>query len=305
MRILATGGAGFIGSHVVEYYLKQGFDVVVVDNLSTGSRENLPSHKSLRFIEADITEDLELDGPFDLIYHLASPASPRDYLRLPIETLKVGSIGTINTLRLARRFQAKYILASTSEVYGDPEVHPQDESYFGNVNPIGPRSVYDEAKRFAEAVTASYRREFGIKTMIIRIFNTYGPRMKKGDGRAIPTFVDQALGSKPITVYGDGSQTRSFCYIDDLISGMVRLAEVDHPGPVNLGNPDEFPIIELAHLVKELTGSKSPITFSPLPQDDPKRRCPDITLASKLTGWRPQVPLREGLKHYIEWIRNT
>ncbi|RKX71218.1 SDR family NAD-dependent epimerase/dehydratase [candidate division WOR-3 bacterium] len=304
MRVLITGGAGFIGSHLVDFYLREGAEVVVVDNLITGSRENLSDHKRLTLVEEDVSGKLSVTGPFDLIFHLASPASPKDYLRLPIETLRTGSVGTINTLELARSCRARYILASTSEVYGDPQVHPQEESYFGNVNPVGPRSVYDEAKRFAEAVTFAYQRKYGLKTTIIRIFNTYGPRMKKEDGRAIPTFFAQALRNEPITVFGDGNQTRSFCYIDDLIRGMVGLTRIDHPGPINLGNPDEYRIIELATMIKEITNSASPITFAPPLEDDPRRRCPDISLVRSLIGWQPEIPLKEGLRRYYEWIRD-
>ncbi|HIE06143.1 MAG TPA: SDR family oxidoreductase [bacterium (Candidatus Stahlbacteria)] len=304
MRILITGGAGFIGSHLAEYYLNKNEDVVVIDNLITGKKENLPEDPKLNFIKADINDNPKIDGPFDIIFHLASPASPKDYLDFPIETMTTGSIGTINTLEWARDFECRYIFASTSEVYGDPSVHPQDESYFGNVNPIGPRSVYDEAKRFGEAITSAYRRRYGLKTTIIRIFNTYGPRMKKTDGRAVPTFVEQAIKDKSITIFGDGSQTRSFCYIDDLIRAIIKISQIDHPGPVNLGNPTEYTILELAKLIIKLTNSKSKITYQSLPEDDPQRRCPDIKLAQSLIDWQPQVSLEDGLKRYVGWVKN-
>lgn len=304
MRILITGGAGFIGSHLTDYYLKKGAEVIVIDNLITGKKENLPDHPNLKFIKSDINDKIEVKGQIDYIFNLASPASPKDYLEFPIETMRTGSIGTINTLDLARDLETRYILASTSEIYGDPLVHPQSESYLGNVNPIGPRSVYDEAKRFAEAITSGYRRKYGLETTIIRIFNTYGPRMKKDDGRAIPTFVDQALKNIPITIYGDGSQTRSFCYIDDLIDGIVEIAQTKHPGPINLGNPDEFTIKELADLVIKLTRSQSRFEYQDLPQDDPKRRCPDISLVRTLVGWQPRIMLEDGLREYVEWIKN-
>jgi len=267
--------------------------------------EHLEGRQGFRFILHDVCEPLAIEEPLDGIFHLASPASPKDYLEHPIETLDVGSIGTRRMLELARRHGARFLLSSTSECYGDPLVHPQPESYWGNVNPVGPRSCYDEAKRFAEALTTAYRRVYGLRTSIARIFNTYGPRMKLDDGRVVPTFLDQALRGVPLTVYGDGSQTRSFCYVSDLVDGLCRLLLSDEPGPVNLGNPEELPVLEFARLILELTGSPSPIEFHPLPEDDPKRRQPDITKARQVLGWEPRVSLREGLQRTIAWLRTS
>ena len=307
MRMLITGGAGFIGSHLTDRFLADGHEVLCMDNLITGSRQNiahLERHARFRFIEHDISKPLELDGLLQLILHFASPASPIDYLKLPIQTLKVGSLGTLNALGIAKAKQARFLLASTSEVYGDPKVHPQVETYWGHVNPIGPRGVYDEAKRFAEAMTMAYHRAHGIDTRIVRIFNSYGPRMRLEDGRAIPAFISQALRGEPITVFGDGGQTRSFCYIDDLVEGLVRLTRAAYHEPVNLGNPEEYTILQLAQRILALTGSRSRIVHQPLPQDDPKQRCPDIGLAQqRLGGWRPITPLDAGLGQTIESFR--
>ena len=299
---LVTGGAGFLGSHLCDELLRRGHHVVCVDNLETGSLANIEhiGQPEFEFINHDLTEFVNIDGPVDFIYHLASPASPIDYLRLPLHTLKVGSYGTHHTLGLAKKHRARFLLASTSEVYGDPQVHPQDESYWGHVNPIGPRGVYDEAKRYAEAMTMAYHRQQGVDTCIVRIFNTYGPRMLPNDGRAIPTFIRQALEGKPLTVFGDGSQTRSFCYVDDLIRGLVLLAESGEHMPVNIGNPDEFTLLELAQVVVEVTGSRSEIVHEALPTDDPQVRQPDISRARDLLGWEPKVDLREGLRKTIE-----
>jgi dTDP-glucose 4,6-dehydratase len=288
--------------------LAEGHEIIAVDNLLTGSManlEHLEGRQGFRFILHDVCEPLAIEEPLDGIFHLASPASPKDYLEHPIETLDVGSIGTRRMLELARRHGARFLLSSTSECYGDPLVHPQPESYWGNVNPVGPRSCYDEAKRFAEALTTAYRRVYGLRTSIARIFNTYGPRMKLDDGRVVPTFLDQALRGVPLTVYGDGSQTRSFCYVSDLVDGLCRLLLSDEPGPVNLGNPEELPVLEFARLILELTGSPSPIEFHPLPEDDPKRRQPDITKARQVLGWEPRVSLREGLQRTIAWLRTS
>uniref|UniRef100_A0A7V3RI09 SDR family oxidoreductase n=1 Tax=candidate division WOR-3 bacterium TaxID=2052148 RepID=A0A7V3RI09_UNCW3 len=306
MKVLITGGAGFIGSHLLDYYLNKGAEVIVVDNLITGKEENIISHKEnkrFRFLRHDICEPLPIKEKIDLLLHFASPASPLDYLKYPIETMKTASIGTVNMLEFARSSDAKFILASTSEVYGDPLVHPQVEEYWGNVNPVGIRSVYDEGKRFAEAITIAYHRKFKLKIGIARIFNTYGERMRPGDGRVIPTFIEQALKNEPITIFGDGNQTRSFCYISDLIRGITRLAEIDYPMPINLGNPKEFTIIELARKIKELCNSNSEFTFKPLPEDDPHRRNPDITKARKILGWEPEIELDEGLRRVIDWFR--
>jgi dTDP-glucose 4,6-dehydratase len=298
---VVTGGAGFLGSHLCEYLLDQGYRVIGVDNLDTATLENIEHIRrdEFLFVNHDMTQHLELAEPVDVVYHLASPASPIDYLRLPLHTLKVGSYGTHNALGLAKFKRARFLLASTSEVYGDPQVHPQPESYWGNVNPIGPRGVYDEAKRYAEAMAMAYHRQQGVDTSIARIFNTYGPRMRSHDGRAIPTFVRQALESEPITVFGDGSQTRSFCYVDDLIRGLHLLAESDEHLPVNLGNPQEFSILELAQTVVRLTSSKSEIVFEALPIDDPQVRQPDITRARQLLGWEPEIQLEEGLRRLL------
>jgi dTDP-glucose 4,6-dehydratase len=304
-RVLITGGAGFIGSHLCDYFLAKGAEVVCVDNLLTGTTDNIAHIRSPRFtfIDLDVTNYIYIEGPVDYILHFASPASPLDYLELPIQTLKVGSLGTHKALGLAKAKGAMFLLASTSEVYGDPLVHPQKESYWGNVNPIGPRGVYDEAKRFAEALTVAYRNAHHIDTKIARIFNTYGPRMRLNDGRAIPAFMSQSLTGKPVTVFGTGSQTRSFCYIDDLVEGIYRLLMSSHPGPMNLGNPDELSLLEMARLVIRLTRSKSRIVHRPLPTDDPKVRQPDITLALKTLHWRPKVTLEEGLSRTVDYFR--
>ena len=304
-RALITGAAGFIGSHLVDYLLAQGHEVIGMDNFITGDRSNLEHVRERRFqfVEHDVTEEIRVDGPLDYILHFASPASPIDYLELPIQTLKVGSLGTHKTLGLAKAKKAKFLLASTSEVYGDPLVHPQKEDYWGNVNPIGPRGVYDEAKRFAEAMTVAYHRYHRVDIKIARIFNTYGPRMRIKDGRAIPAFISQALQNQPITVFGEGHQTRSFCYVSDLVDGLYRLLTSQQNMPVNLGNPAEMTIEELAETIRRKTGSKSPIVFDPLPVDDPKVRQPDISLARKLLGWSPRVSLDEGLTTTIAYFR--
>jgi dTDP-glucose 4,6-dehydratase len=299
---LVTGGAGFLGSNLCDYLLSRSHRVVCVDNLDTGSLENirhLKNGSNFRFEILDITDHYEVDEPIDFVYHMASPASPIDYARLPLHTLKVGAYGTHNTLGLAKRHRARFLLASTSEVYGDPLVHPQPESYWGNVNPIGPRGVYDEAKRYAEALVMAYLRQQGVDTCIARIFNTFGGRMRPHDGRAIPTFLRQALSEKPVTVFGDGSQTRSFCYVDDLLRGLVLLAESDAHEPVNIGNPGEMTLLEMAELIIELTESRSEIVFEALPMDDPQVRQPDITRAKQLLGWEPDVDVREGLRRTI------
>jgi dTDP-glucose 4,6-dehydratase len=299
---LVTGGAGFLGSHLCDELLRRGHRVICVDNVETGSLNNIEHIRvpEFRFMQSDIVEPYLVDEPVDVVYHLASPASPIDYLRLPLHTLKVGSHGTHNTLGLAKRHRARFLLASTSEVYGDPQLHPQAEDYWGHVNPIGPRGVYDEAKRYAEALTMAYHRQQGVDTAIIRIFNTYGPRMRPHDGRAIPTFLRQALQDRPITVFGDGSQTRSFTYVDDLIRGMIALAESGYHNPVNVGNPNEFTLLELANAVIEITGSGSQIVYEALPTDDPQVRQPDISLAQKVLGWTPEIQLREGLQKTID-----
>lgn len=305
MRILITGAAGFLGSHLCDRFRREGHSVVAIDNYITGTPENL-AHllgDGFELVQHDVTEYVHVPGVLDGILHFASPASPTDYLELPIQTLKVGSLGTHKALGLAKAKEARFLLASTSEVYGDPLVHPQPESYWGNVNPIGPRGVYDEAKRFAEALTMAYRRAHGVDTRIVRIFNTYGPRMRPGDGRVVSNFIVQALRGEPLTVYGDGGQTRSFCYVSDEVEGIYRLFMSDVTEPVNIGNPDEFRVSELADLVLELTGSSSKIRHLPLPEDDPKVRQPDITRARELLDWEPQVPLREGLAQTIEFFR--
>jgi dTDP-glucose 4,6-dehydratase len=299
---VVTGGAGFLGSHLCEHLLTQGHRVICVDNLETASLENIEHvrDEAFSFVNHDVIEHIEIEEPVDFVFHLASPASPIDYLRLPLHTLKVGSYGTHNALGLAKFKRARFLLASTSEVYGDPEVHPQPETYWGHVNPIGPRGVYDEAKRYAEAMTMAYHRQQGVDTSIARIFNTYGPRMRPHDGRAIPTFVRQALENKPLTVYGDGSQTRSFCYVDDLVRGLFLLAQSEEHLPVNLGNPSEFTILELAETVIRLSGSTSEIVFEALPIDDPQIRQPDITRARQLLGWEPEIELEAGLKRLLQ-----
>jgi dTDP-glucose 4,6-dehydratase len=298
---LVTGGAGFLGSHLCEHLLEKGHRVICVDNLETASLENIEHVRDhgFTFVNHDMIEHIEIEEAVDFVFHLASPASPIDYLRLPLHTLKVGSYGTHNALGLAKFKRARFLLASTSEVYGDPEVHPQPETYWGHVNPIGPRGVYDEAKRYAEAMTMAYHRQQGVDTSIARIFNTYGPRMRPHDGRAIPTFVRQALENKPLTVYGDGSQTRSFCYVDDLVRGLFLLAESGEHLPVNLGNPTEFTILELAECVLRVSGSRSEIVFEALPIDDPQIRQPDITRARQLLGWEPEVELEAGLRRLL------
>jgi dTDP-glucose 4,6-dehydratase len=306
VRVVITGGAGFIGSHLCERYLRDGHAVVCVDNFITGRPENIQpllGHPAFELIQHDVSQPLQVPGPVDLVLHFASPASPVDYLKYPIQTLKVGSLGTHNTLGLAKAKGAAYLLASTSEVYGDPEEHPQRESYWGHVNPIGLRGVYDEAKRFAEAMTMAYHRTHGLKTHIARIFNTYGPRMRLDDGRALPNFMGQALRKEPLTIYGDGTQTRSFCYIDDLVEGIVRLARTGYPEPVNLGNPNEVTIRQFAEEILQLSGSTSGLVFQPLPQDDPRVRRPDITRAKELLGWSPQVERQEGLRRTLEYFR--
>lgn len=306
MRIVVTGGAGFIGSHLCERFLGDGHEVLSVDNLITGNRahvEMFAAEPGYTFIEHNISEPLYLDGDVDAVLHFASPASPVDYARYPIPTLKVGAIGTWHTLGLAKAKGARYLLASTSEVYGDPKVNPQPESYWGHVNPIGPRGCYDEAKRYAEAMVMAYHRTHGIGSRIVRIYNTFGPSMRPHDGRAIPEFINQALRDEPITVHGDGSQTRSFCYVDDLVEGIVRLLHTDFHEPVNLGNPDEWTILRLAETIRELAGSRSEIVFVERPIDDPTVRRPDITRARELLGWEPKVPVREGLRRTIDWFR--
>ncbi|HVF14390.1 MAG TPA: UDP-glucuronic acid decarboxylase family protein, partial [Acidimicrobiales bacterium] len=305
-RVVVTGGAGFLGSHLCRSLLERGDSVVAVDNLLTGRRENLADlfgRPGFMFQHHDVSNFVHVPGPVDAVLHCASPASPVDYLEHPIPTLKVGSLGTHITLGLALHKGARYLLASTSEVYGDPLVHPQAEDYWGNVNPIGPRGVYDEAKRFAEAMTTAYQRFHGLDVRIVRIFNTYGPRMRRADGRAVSNFLTQALDGKPITIYGDGSQTRSFCYVDDQVRGILGLLDSDHVGPMNIGNPDEHTLLELADAVIEITGSSSSLVFEPLPVDDPKRRRPDIGLARRVLEWEPEVPLREGLARTAEWFR--
>ncbi len=308
MRILVTGAAGFLGSHLSDRLLGAGHDVIGMDNLLTGSMANLAhlgTNQRFTFIKHDVTNQLDIDGPVDGIFHFASPASPIDYLALPIQTLKVGSLGTHKALGLAKAKHARLLLASTSEIYGDPHVHPQPESYWGHVNPIGPRGVYDEAKRFAEAMTMAYHRHHGVDTRIVRIFNTYGPRMRAKDGRVVSNFIVQALTGEALTIYGDGSQTRSFCYVDDLIEGIMRLFERGTSEPVNIGNPDEFTVRELAELVLRMTASRSSIVPRPLPVDDPQQRCPDIARARETLGWRPTVDLEEGLGRTIAHFKRV
>ena len=307
MRILLTGGAGFIGSNLSDLLIKEGHTIICMDNLITGKKDNirhLLENPNFEFIEHDVTKYIDIDGKIDYVLHFASPASPVDYLKYPIKTLKVGSLGTHNALGVAKEHNAKFFLASTSEVYGDPLINPQPETYWGNVNCIGPRGVYDEAKRFAEAITLAYHRSHGVDTKIIRIFNTYGPRMRDHDGRAIPNFIDQALKNEPLTVYGDGSQTRSFCYVTDLIAGIYKLMLSDLNEPVNIGNPNEMSLLSLAKKIIELTNSTSTIVHKPLPTDDPKVRRPDSTKATSLLNWAPEVNLDDGLKKTIDWFRN-
>ncbi|MGA9006947.1 MAG: UDP-glucuronic acid decarboxylase family protein [Xanthobacteraceae bacterium] len=307
MRIVVTGGAGFIGSHLCDALIARGDLVICLDNLATGRMENIEhliDCPPFTFSDCDVSVKVDVDGPVDAVVHLASAASPPDYQRLALETLAVGSKGTENALRLAEAKEARFLLASTSEVYGDPAVHPQTEDYWGNVNPIGPRSVYDEAKRFAEALTFAYSTVRGLNVGIIRIFNTYGPRMSARDGRVVTNFITQALNGDPITIYGDGRQTRSFCYIDDLIRGIVKMLDSAERGPVNLGNPEEFTISDFAKLVLEITDSSSPVEYRPLPVDDPTRRCPDITMARRALKWQPEIPVSEGVRKTAEWLKS-
>jgi dTDP-glucose 4,6-dehydratase len=306
LRAVITGGAGFLGSHLCDYLIGRGWDVLSIDNLVTGSEGNashLGKQPHFRMMRHDVSHYIDVPGPVDYVLHFASPASPVDYLKLPIQTLKVGALGTHNSLGLALAKKAKYFLASTSECYGDPQISPQPETYWGHVNPIGPRGVYDEAKRFAEAMVMAYHRFHGVDTHIVRIFNTYGPRMRLNDGRALPNFVYQALRGQPITVYGDGKQTRSFCYVSDLIEGIYRLMSSEEHEPVNIGNPQEITILEFAERVRALLGSDVPIVFKALPQDDPKQRCPDISKAKRLLGWQPKVNLNEGLQLTLNFFR--
>ena len=306
-RIVVTGGSGFLGSNLCDRFIDRGDEVVCIDNLITGSRDNvahLADNPAFTFIQHDVSKHIDLDGPVDAILHFASPASPRDYLDMPIQTLKVGSLGTHNALGLALAKGARLLLASTSEVYGDPQVHPQTEEYWGHVNPIGPRGVYDEAKRFAEAITLAYHRTHDLDVAIVRIFNTYGPRMRPRDGRVVSNFLVQALNGEPLTIYGDGTQTRSFCYVDDEVRGIVALLDSGETGPINIGNPGEFTILELAEKVKAVVGGATEIVFEPLPVDDPAQRRPDITKAKALLGWEPEVELVEGLTRTAEWMRS-
>jgi dTDP-glucose 4,6-dehydratase len=308
MRIVVLGGAGFLGSHLCDSLITQGHSVVCVDNLITGNKSNikhLMSHPDFEFSKQNISNGLKIDGNVDYVLHFASPASPIDYYKYPVETLKVGSMGTMRALNLARQNKSRFLLASTSEIYGDPLQSPQTEDYRGNVNPVGPRSVYDEAKRFAEAITMTYHRLYGIDTKIVRIFNTYGPRMKKDDGRAIPTLMNQAMRGEPLTIFGDGSQTRSFCYVSDLIEGINRFMLSDFVGPMNLGNPEELTILEMAEKILQITGSGSGMVFRPLPEDDPKQRRPDITKAQKILHWNPIVKLDTGLRETVEWFKKA
>lgn len=308
MRVLITGGAGFIGSHLAEFLLNKGHQVICMDNISTGSMDNIAhlfQKEDFEFIKQDVTQYIYVKGPIDFILHFASPASPIDYLKMPIQTLKVGSLGTHKALGLAKEKKARFLLASTSEIYGDPLIHPQQESHWGNVNPIGSRGVYDEAKRFAEAMVMAYHRYHVLDTRIVRIFNTYGPRMRKDDGRAVPTFITQAQQNQDLTVFGDGSQTRSFGYITDLLDGLYRLMNSNYNLPVNIGNPAEMSILEIAQLIIKETNSQSKIVFRPLPEDDPKVRQPDISLATSILQWSPQVPIEEGLRKTIRWFENS
>ncbi|HYI09777.1 MAG TPA: UDP-glucuronic acid decarboxylase family protein [Thermoanaerobaculia bacterium] len=307
-RALITGGAGFLGSHLCDLFLSRGHEVVCMDNFLTGSPNNIKhlfGRDGFSFIKQDVTNYIHIDGPLDYVLHFASPASPIDYLEKPIQTLKVGSLGTHKTLGVAKDKGARYLIASTSEVYGDPLTHPQKEEYWGNVNPVGPRGVYDEAKRFAEAMTMAYHRFHGVETRIVRIFNTYGERMRVNDGRVVPAFISQALRNEPLTVFGDGSQTRSFCYVSDLIEGIYRLLMSDETQPTNIGNPSEMTVLQFAEEIKRLVGTNAPIDFRPLPEDDPKIRRPDITKARRLLQWEPVVPLEEGLSRTIEYFRGV
>jgi dTDP-glucose 4,6-dehydratase len=307
-RVLITGGAGFLGSHLCELFLARGHEVVCMDNFITGSPKNVAhlfGHDGFRFIKQDVTDYIHVDGPIDYVLHFASPASPIDYLEKPIQTLKVGSLGTHKTLGVAKDKKARYLLASTSEVYGDPLVHPQKEDYWGNVNPVGPRGVYDEAKRFAEAMTMAYQRFHGVETRIVRIFNTYGERMRINDGRVVPAFISQALRNEPLTVFGDGSQTRSFCYVSDLIDGIYRLLMSDEREPTNIGNPSEMTVLQFAEEIKRLTGSSAPIEYRELPEDDPKIRRPNIDKARAKLGWEPKVPLEQGLQRTIAYFESV
>ncbi|MFI5119359.1 MAG: UDP-glucuronic acid decarboxylase family protein [Thermoanaerobaculia bacterium] len=305
MRVVVTGAAGFLGSHLTDRLLAEGHEVVGLDNLITGDERNIAhllGNRKFRFVLHDVTEYIFLDGPVDAILHFASPASPIDYLQIPIQTLKVGALGTHKALGLARAKKARFLLASTSEVYGDPLVHPQPETYWGNVNPVGPRGCYDEAKRFAEAITIAYRNFHGVDTRIVRIFNTYGPRMRPNDGRIVPSLIGQALRGEPLTVFGDGSQTRSFCYVPDLVEGITRLLQSDYKDPLNLGNPAEMTVLKFAETIRRITHTKAPIVHRPLPLDDPRQRRPDITLARKILGWEPKVGLEEGLKDTVAYF---
>jgi dTDP-glucose 4,6-dehydratase len=307
-RALITGGAGFLGSHLCDLFLARGHEVICVDNFITGNPKNIQhlfGRDGFTFIKLDVTGYIYVDGALDYVLHFASPASPIDYLEKPIQTLKVGSLGTHKTLGLAKDKKARYLIASTSEVYGDPLVHPQKEDYWGNVNPVGPRGVYDEAKRFAEAMTMAYHRYHGVETRIVRIFNTYGERMRVNDGRVVPAFISQALRDEPLTVFGDGSQTRSFCYVSDLVDGIYRLLMSDERMPTNIGNPAEMTVLQFAEEIKRLTGTSAPIEFRPLPEDDPKIRRPDISKARRILGWEPRVPLDEGLKRTIDYFRSV
>jgi dTDP-glucose 4,6-dehydratase len=307
-RALITGGAGFLGSHLCDLFLSRGHEVICMDNFITGSSKNIAhllDRDGFSFVKYDVTNYIHVEGPLDYVLHFASPASPIDYLEKPIQTLKVGSLGTHKTLGVAKDKNARYLIASTSEVYGDPLIHPQKEDYWGNVNPVGPRGVYDEAKRFAEAMTMAYHRFHGVQTRIVRIFNTYGERMRVNDGRVVPAFIAQALRDEPLTVFGDGSQTRSFCYVSDLIEGIYRLLMSDEVNPTNIGNPNEMTVLQFAEEIKRLTGSSAPIEFRPLPEDDPKIRKPDITKARALLQWEPVVPLAEGLTRTIDYFRSV
>ncbi|HEY8712270.1 MAG TPA: UDP-glucuronic acid decarboxylase family protein [Thermoanaerobaculia bacterium] len=307
-RALITGGAGFLGSHLCELFLARGHEVICMDNFITGSPANIKhliGRDKFSFVKYDVTNYIVVEGPLDYVLHFASPASPIDYLEKPIQTLKVGSLGTHKTLGVAKDKKARYLIASTSEVYGDPLVHPQKEDYWGNVNPVGPRGVYDEAKRFAEAMTMAYHRFHGVDTRIVRIFNTYGERMRVNDGRVVPAFISQALRNEPMTVFGDGSQTRSFCYVSDLVEGIYRLLMSNETMPVNIGNPNEMTVLQFAKEIQRLTGTKAPIEFRPLPEDDPKIRRPDISKAKALFGWEPKVPLQEGLQRTIDYFRSV